>query len=65
MTTLEAQPEYQRMDIQKQIQELLTDIRKWQDATAGNIPALDPKQKLERERIARIGRALQYARDCK
>jgi len=53
------------LNIQKRIQEMQADIRKWQADTAGDIPTLDPKQKLERERIARIGRALHYARDCK
>ena len=33
MTTLEAQPDWKRMDIQKQINEMLIDIEQWMQQT--------------------------------
>ena len=65
MTSLEAKPDYQRMDIQKRIQELLVDIREWERMTAEDVPADTVGQLRERERIARIAEALRIARDCR
>ncbi len=65
MTTLEAQPDWKRMDIQKQINELMEDISRWESQTADNRKADTSRQRMEREHIARIARALHYARDCK
>ena len=64
MTTLEAKPEYQRMDIQKRIQELLADIEDWGIKTVDDRLAETSRQRMERDRIGRIANALKSARDC-
>jgi len=64
MTTLEAQPDWKRMDIQKQINELMEDISRWESQTADDRKGDTSRQRMERERIARIARALHDARDC-
>lgn len=64
MTTLEAQPDWKRMDIQKQINEMLIDIDQWMQQTADDRIADTSRQRMERDRIARIANALQCARDC-
>ena len=38
MTTLEAQPDWKRMDIQKQINEMLIEINQWMQQTAPATP---------------------------
>ena len=52
------------MDIQKQIQEMLVDIDQWMTQTADDRIADTSRQRMERDRIARIANALQCARDC-
>lgn len=64
MTTLEAQPDWKRMDIQKQINELMGDISRWESLTADDRPVDTSRRRMERDRIARIANALQCARDC-
>ncbi len=64
MTTLEAQPDWKRMEIQKQINELMEDISRWESQIADDRKADTSRQRMERERIARIARALHDACDC-
>lgn len=65
MTTLEADPAWKRMDIQKQIQEMLVDIDQWMTQTADDRPGYTSRMTSERARLIRIENALKYARDCK
>jgi hypothetical protein len=65
MTTLEAQPDWKRMDIQKQINEMLIDIDQWMQHTADDRPGYTSRMTSERARLIRIENALKYARDCK
>ncbi|MPM73004.1 hypothetical protein SDC9_119980 [bioreactor metagenome] len=65
MTTLEAQPDWKRMDIQKQINEMLIDIDQWMQQTADDRPGYTSRMTSERARLIRIENALKYARDCK
>ena len=63
MTTFEAQPDWKRMDIQKQIQEMLVDIDQWMQQTADDRPGYTSRMVSERARIIRIEEALRSARD--
>lgn len=63
MTKLEAQPDWKRMDIQKQIQEMLVDIDQWMQQTADERPGYTSRMVSERARIIRIEEALRNARD--
>jgi len=63
MTTLEAQPDWKRMDIQKQINEMLTDIDQWMRQTADERPGYTSRMISERARLIRIEEALRNARD--
>jgi hypothetical protein len=64
MTTLEADPAWKRMDIQKQINEMLIDIDQWMQQTAEERPGYTSRMLKERARIIRIEEALRSARDC-
>lgn len=63
MTTFEAQPDWKRMDIQKQIQEMLVDIDQWMQQTADDRPGYTSRMVSERARLIRIEEALRNARD--
>ena len=65
MTTIEADPAWKRMDIQKQINELMEDISWWESLTADDRPGYTSRMTSERARLIRIENALKYARDCK
>ena len=65
MTTLEAQPDWKRRDIQKQINEMLIDIEQWMQQTADDRHGYTSRMTSERARLIRIENALRYARDCK
>ena len=63
MTALEAQPDWKRMDIQKQIQEMLVDIDQWIQQTADDRLGYTSRMISERARLIRIEEALRNARD--
>lgn len=63
MTKLEVQPDWKRMDIQKQIQEMLVDIDQWMQQTADDRPGYTLRMVSERARLIRIEEALRNARD--
>ena len=63
MTTLEAQPDWKRMDIQKQINDLMEDISRWERQTADDRPGYTSRMISERARLIRIEEALRNARD--
>jgi len=64
MTTLEAQPDWKRRDIQKQINEMLIDIDQWLLQTVEDRPGYTPRMVNERVRIIRIEKALRQALDA-